>query len=65
MRVIGVTGASGAGKTMTSRIICEIEEAEHINADRFVREGQRKKEEYYNKIVETFGKEILQENRRN
>lgn len=65
MRVIGVTGISGAGKTTSSRIISELEEAEHINADRFVRESQVKGETYYNKIVETFGKEILQENRRN
>lgn len=62
MRIIGITGISGAGKTTSAKVICELEEAEHINADRFVRKGQIKGEEYYNKIVETFGKEILEDN---
>ncbi|MCI8392670.1 MAG: dephospho-CoA kinase, partial [Clostridia bacterium] len=38
--------------------------AEHIDADEIVKSSQRKGEEYYKKIVENFGNEILQDNRR-
>ncbi|MCI8620497.1 MAG: dephospho-CoA kinase [Clostridia bacterium] len=59
MQVIGVSGISGSGKTTVSREICDFREAEHINVDRIVRENQKKGKEYYKRIVETFGKEIL------
>lgn len=64
MQVIGITGISGAGKTTVAKEICELYKAEHIDADRIVRKYQKKGEDYYKKIVETFGKEILLENRR-
>ena len=64
MQVIGITGVSGAGKTTAAKEICDLYEAEHINADKIVRSCQKKGEDYYKKIVETFGKEILLENRR-
>ena len=64
MQIIGITGLSGAGKTTVSDAICKRENAENIDADKIVKDCQRKGEEYYKKIVETFGKEILQDNRR-
>ena len=63
MQVIGVTGISGAGKTTVSREICDMIESEHINVDRVVRENQRIGKEYYKKIVDTFGHDILLEGR--
>lgn len=64
MQVIGITGMSGAGKTIVSKKICDLKEAEHINADRIVRDCQRQGEEYYENIVQAFGREILLVNRR-
>lgn len=64
MQIIGITGISGAGKSTVSELICKRKNAEKIDADEIVKVCQRKGEEYYKKIVETFGKEILQDNRR-
>ena len=64
--IIGITGNSGTGKTS----ICNALEKNKINgetpfvidADKIVRKMSVKGEEYYNKIINIFGKEILQEN---
>ena len=64
MQIIGITGTSGAGKTTVTDIICKRKNAEYIDADEIVKSSQRKGEEYYKKIVENFGNEILQDNRR-
>ena len=64
--IIGITGNSGTGKTS----ICKALEENKINgitpfvidADKIVRKMSAKGEEYYNQIINTFGKEILQEN---
>ena len=64
--IIGITGNSGTGKTS----ICKALEENKINginplvidADKIVKKMSVKGEEYYNQIVSTFGKEILQEN---
>lgn len=64
--IIGITGNSGTGKTS----ICKALEENKINgrtpfvidADRIVKKMSVKGEKYYNQIVSTFGKEVLQEN---
>lgn len=64
--IIGITGNSGTGKTS----ICKALEKNKINgitpfvidADKIVKKMSASGEEYYNQIVSTFGKEVLQEN---
>ena len=64
--IIGITGNSGTGKTS----ICKALEKNKINgktpfvidADRVVKKMSAIGEEYYNQIISTFGKEVLQEN---
>ena len=64
--IIGITGNSGTGKTS----ICKALEKNRINgmiplvidADKIVKKMSAKGEEYYNQIVSSFGKEVLQEN---
>ena len=59
MKIIGITGSSGSGKTTVSKIISEELKAKIINADKVVKQMQEKGTKYYEKIVETFGEEIL------
>jgi len=63
--IIGITGRSGSGKTTIATEIALLKNAKIINADTTARKMQAKGENYYKKIVEIFGKEILTENRRN
>lgn len=65
MQVIGITGVSGAGKSTVSERIAKIKNAYIINADKVVRDLQEKGNEYYEKIVNTFGSEVInQEDRK-
>ena len=61
MKVIGITGSSGSGKTTVSKILSKELNAKIINADEVVKEMQKQGTKYYQKIAELFGKEILQE----
>ena len=61
MKVIGITGSSGSGKTTVAKILSEELKAKTINADEIVKQMQEPRAKYYEKIVETFGKEILKE----
>ena len=61
MKVIGITGSSGSGKTTVSKILSEKLNAKTINADEVVKEMQTLGTKYYEEIVETFGEEILLE----
>lgn len=63
--IIGITGRSGSGKTTIATEIALLKNAKIINADATARKMQEKGEEYYKKIVEIFGKEILTNKRRN
>ena len=38
MKIIGITGISGAGKTTVSDIICKLKACNCINADKITRE---------------------------
>lgn len=59
MRVIGITGSSGAGKSTVSEIIKENYHSYIINADKIARQISEKGTPYYKAIVKYFGKEIL------
>ena len=61
MKVIGITGSSGSGKSTITKILSEELEAKIINADEVVKQMQEKDSEYYRKIVDLFGANILQE----
>lgn len=59
MKIIGVTGISGAGKSTVSKRICELINARYINADIIAKALSKKGEKYYEEIVKEFGNEIL------
>lgn len=61
MKIIGITGSSGAGKTTLSKILNEREDVELIDADKVVRQMTVPGTEYLKEIEETFGKDILLE----
>ena len=60
--IIGITGNSGVGKTEIAKILSKKINAKIIDADKIVKTISVPKNEYYNKIVEIFGNEILKEN---
>lgn len=60
MKIIGITGSSGSGKTTVSKILSEELKVTTINADEIVKQMQEKGTEYYKEIIETFGQKILQ-----
>lgn len=62
MKIIGITGSSGSGKTLIADIIKEKYSAEVIKADNIVRKAQKIGMPYYRAIVKTFGKDILSSN---
>lgn len=62
MKIIGVTGSSGSGKSTVTQILEKELKAKNINADKIVKEMQTQGSRYFEKIVELFGKEIIQEN---
>ena len=63
MRIIGITGSSGAGKSNLSEIISNMYDTYVINADELAKEMYKNGTEYYNSIVKEFGKNILAKNK--
>ena len=63
MIVIGVTGNSGAGKDTVSEILKSELDAIIIDADSIVKENQNPGYDYYEKIVELFGDNILKKDK--
>ena len=59
MKVIGITGNSGTGKTTISRKMAEMLNAKLINADEVVENLNKKGNDYYKALVLALGKEIL------
>ena len=60
MKIIGITGSSGSGKSTVTQILSEQLKAKTINADEVVKQMQEKDSEYYKKIVELFGMRVVQ-----
>ena len=60
MKIIGITGTSGAGKTTVCEIIEKNYNAKKIDADKVAKELSKSGTEYYNEIIECFGTGILQ-----
>ena len=61
MKIIGITGSSGSGKSTATKILLEELKAKIIDADKVVKQMQEKGTKYFEEIVEAFGEEILQE----
>ena len=60
MKIIGITGSSGSGKTALSKILSEKEFAKVIDADKVARElSSVPGTEYLNSIKETFGNDVF------
>ena len=62
MKILGITGSSGSGKTTVSEIFENEYLSKVINADKVVKEMSVPGTEYMKKIEENFGKDILLEN---
>lgn len=63
MKVLGITGGVGAGKSTVLAYLRERHGARVIQADEVGRLLQEPGQECYDRIVEAFGREILQEGR--
>ena len=61
MKIIGITGGIGAGKTTVCNMFKELG-AETCDADEIAREKEKKGGAAYNEIKECFGPEIISEN---
>ncbi len=61
MKIIGVTGTSGAGKTSLCEILNKQYGAYIIDADKIAKRLSKKGTMYLNAIVECFGNQILTE----
>ena len=62
MKIIGVTGSSGAGKTEVCKILQEQYDAEVIDADAVAKNLSKKGTLYLNSIVSHFGTDIVYKN---
>lgn len=62
MKIIGVTGTSGAGKTTICKILKEKYNAYIIDADEIAKKLSKKGNMYLQSIVEYFGPDILDNN---
>ena len=58
MKVLGITGGIGAGKSSVTRIFADLG-ADIIDADKIAREILEPEKEGYFQVIETFGKEVL------
>lgn len=62
MKIIGLTGNSGAGKSTMCEILKDKYDVEIIDADMVAKELTCYKSNYLNSIIKEFGKEIIDEN---
>lgn len=63
--IIGITGNSGSGKTIISKILAEKINAKIIDADKIAKEMTSNKTEYLKEIIKIFGQEILEDDKLN
>ena len=61
MRVIGITGGIGSGKSLVADIMIKKYNAYLINSDKIAKEQMTPQGISYKGVVEYFGKEILME----
>lgn len=62
MRVIGITGSSGSGKTTVCKIIKKLYNSEILDVDKVAKElSNDVNSDYYREMVKLFGKECLLE----
>lgn len=59
MKIVGITGKSGAGKTTISNLIKEKYDAEIVDADEVAKELSQKGTMYLKSIVDYFGDDII------
>lgn len=62
MRIIGITGNSGSGKSTVSKMISENYEAKIIDADKIAKEMTMNNGEYLQAIKQTFGEDVIKDN---
>lgn len=62
MKIIGITGSSGSGKTTICNKISQYINAEILDADKIAKALSSKDSDYLLEIVRIFGKEVLFEN---
>lgn len=59
MKIIGITGSSGSGKSTITQILGKEIKAKTIYADKVVKKLQQKGNEYLSEIIKLFGKDYL------
>lgn len=64
MKVVGITGSSGSGKTTVSTIIKNNTGCKVISADSMAKKLNNPGTEYYDETIKLFGTEILDENQK-
>lgn len=63
--IIGITGNSGSGKTIISKILAEKINAKIIDADKIAKKMTSNKTEYLKETIKIFGQEILEDDKLN
>lgn len=62
MRIIGITGNSGSGKSTVSKMISENYEAKVIDADKIAKKMTKNNGEYLQAIRQAFGEDVIKNN---
>lgn len=61
MKILGITGSSGAGKTLITNLFLKLESTYIINTDDLAKKLAQKDSKYLNEITDFFGQDILLE----